>query len=989
MKNFDWFFRTSFAKIIMNMPVQQKMVLLTLVTVAGLLGIAFTGFLPLFQASNDSRALSALIDLSVPAGNLAHELQKERGLSAGFIASGGTNDLGLLDEQRQLSDERIKQVRDALANWRGKNLDKALVANIRKQLDEIPGIRVAVDKVAITLPEEVGFYTTLNRRLFRLTGSMASLSADTGTTTRLAAYNALLTAKDDMGLVRAKLNAALARGGFDRGSFESFNQSANSRDALLKQFETFASKSILAEYNKRQQSGAVTTAAELEVDSTSKYTGAKVAGDTGAWLESTSKVATGLSAVADNYLGRAYSESNLLTNVYECLDANLAEKEWALNIIQGSSPEGADAKFATADRAWETLKGNPASDELSGEIVLALETLPGLRERFSNGNASSADLQIYDNLNESLLTLADNFFRTNPSKHASAIVALLNALELYGQERAIFVDAIKRNSNERLADFEFARGSKLAQLETFLREADPKLAGQARRVLEGEAATTCSQLCKTTLSGSQAKSFNCSRSEWWAASTDRVDSMKEIEDLATQELRKGVGFVRANASSALWRQLLYILAITAIVATVAFTIRHGVTKQVASISDMLSMIGIGDFDARADVVTQDELGTVAMSLNSLCDNTLGLIQSAEERDQITQSIESLRREVTEIAAGDLSGGAEVAEDITGPISDSVNFMVAELRHIIDNVKTATLQVSSSASEIRSTTEHLSEESEVQSHKIHETSTAIGLMASSVAEVANKTAESAKVASQAREHASDGFSAVENTIEGMDRIRDRVQETSKRIKRLGESSQEIGEIVKLIGDIADRTSLLALNASIQAAMAGEAGQGFAVVADEVERLAERSNEATKQVGALIKSIQSETAEAITAMEESTREVVDGSNLAANAGKYLGEIDNVADQLATLIESISASTSDQAHSAEELSKSMLEISQVTDETSKGTKRAADFATQLVVMSDNLRGSVSRFKLPGRPEPTQTGLTTPIEAVPVQQPIPAQAT
>ncbi len=412
------------------------------------------------------------------------------------------------------------------------------------------------------------------------------------------------------------------------------------------------------------------------------------------------------------------------------------------------------------------------------------------------------------------------------------------------------------------------------------------------------------------------------------------------------------------------RQLLGILLATGLfVFGAAYLVSRNFTKQADSITDMLSMIGIGDFGARAEVVSNDELGTVATSLNSMCDNTLSLIQSAEERSEIENSIETLSAELEEIANGNLTAEAKVGEDVTGVIAESVNGMVGQLRSIINRVKSATVQVSSSASQIQATTANLSKGSEEQSAQIVGTSTAVKQMASSIQQVASKTEESAEVAKDARKRAGEGSAAVAATIDGMNRIRSQVQETSKRIKRLGESSQEIGEIVQLISDIADRTSILALNASIQASMAGDAGQGFAVVAEEVERLADRSNEATKQISTLIKAIQTDTAEAISGMEESTKEVVEGSKLAAQAGQTLSDIDNVSSQLAELIDSISMAAKQQARGAEEVSQSMIEISEVTQQTAAGTNQAAVSVSHLAELADELRGSVSQFKLPGQ--------------------------
>ena len=391
-----------------------------------------------------------------------------------------------------------------------------------------------------------------------------------------------------------------------------------------------------------------------------------------------------------------------------------------------------------------------------------------------------------------------------------------------------------------------------------------------------------------------------------------------------------------------------------------FTIRS-VTRQITSITDLLTQIGIGNFAARAEVLSRDELGRVAQSLNAMLDNTLRLIQSEQERDAIQASIKKLLDEVSGVATGDLSVEAEVGTDFTGAIADSFNFMISQLREIVANVQEATHQVTTSASTIQQSTEQLSRGSEAQVAQIVETSHSIDEIAKSIQMVAASTQQSATVASEARTSARRGTEMVHNTIGAMERIRNQVQETSKRIKRLGESSQEIGEITQLIGDIADRTSILALNASIQAAMAGEAGQGFAVVAEEVERLAERANNATKQIETLVKTIQTDTNEAVSAMEESTREVVEGSKLAQQAGQTLNEIDNVSNRLAELIQTISSATKDQARGADALTKSMNEISAVTQQTATGTKQAATSVSKLAKLADALRVSVANFKLP----------------------------
>ncbi len=272
-----------------------------------------------------------------------------------------------------------------------------------------------------------------------------------------------------------------------------------------------------------------------------------------------------------------------------------------------------------------------------------------------------------------------------------------------------------------------------------------------------------------------------------------------------------------------------------------------------------------------------------------------------------------------------------------------------------------MQVASAASETQGTARNLAEASENQAREITDASTAINQMASSIDQVSMNAAESATVAERAGEIASKGGVVVRYTIGGMDRIRDQIQETSKRIKRLGESSQEIGDIVSLINDIADQTNILSLNAAIQASMAGDAGRGFAVVADEVQRLADRSAAATKQISALVKTIQSDTNEAVISMEQTTTEVVQGARLAQDAGVALEEIEGTSKNLAELIQSISDAARTQAATAGHISSTMAAILDITSSTSSGTEATAQSIGELANMAEEMRNSVEGFKLP----------------------------
>ena len=334
------------------------------------------------------------------------------------------------------------------------------------------------------------------------------------------------------------------------------------------------------------------------------------------------------------------------------------------------------------------------------------------------------------------------------------------------------------------------------------------------------------------------------------------------------------------------------------------------------------------------------------------------IQEENERNQM--AILRLLDELGDLAEGDLTVNATVSEDFTGAIADSVNFAIDQLRQLVLAINTTAVRVAQSSEQTQMTAVELAEASEHQAQEIAGVSAAINEMAVSIDQVSSNAAESASVAQRSVAIAHNGADVVQRTIEGMNTIREQIQETSKRIKRLGESSQEIGDIIGLINDIADQTNVLALNAAIQASMAGEAGRGFAVVADEVQRLAERSANATKQIETLVKTIQADTNEAVSSMETTTAEVVRGANLAKDAGEALEEVQAVSNNLADLIENISNAAQQQASSAGHISKTMNVIQDITSQTSSGTLATARSVGQLNEMAAALKESVSDFKL-----------------------------
>lgn len=336
-------------------------------------------------------------------------------------------------------------------------------------------------------------------------------------------------------------------------------------------------------------------------------------------------------------------------------------------------------------------------------------------------------------------------------------------------------------------------------------------------------------------------------------------------------------------------------------------------------------------------------------------------ETADTNERNQTAILRLLDELADLADGDLTTTATVTEDFTGAIADSINFTIDQLRILVARINETAVNVSAAAQETQQTALHLAEASEHQAQEIAGASAAVNEMAVTIDQVSANAAESAAVAERAVSIAGNGAKVVQNTINGMDTIREQIQDTSKRIKRLGESSQEIGDIVSLINDIADQTNILALNAAIQASMAGDAGRGFAVVADEVQRLAERSAAATKQIEALVKTIQNDTNEAVISMEQTTSEVVRGARLAQDAGVALEEIENVSSSLAELIQNISNAARQQASSAGHISNTMNVIQEITTQTSAGTSATAQSIGNLAEMALDLRESVAGFKLP----------------------------
>ena len=368
---------------------------------------------------------------------------------------------------------------------------------------------------------------------------------------------------------------------------------------------------------------------------------------------------------------------------------------------------------------------------------------------------------------------------------------------------------------------------------------------------------------------------------------------------------------------------------------------------------VLIVLALGALALMAKIYLEDERHQAELAEKSR-------LETEAVNRQNQDAILRLMNELGNLADGDLTVTATVSEDITGAIADSINYTVEELRVLVGRINDAAGRVTAATEIAQQTSAELLDAARRQSQEIQQAGHSVLEMASSMSQVSGEADQSAQVARQSLAAASKGTLAVQDSIKGMNEIREQIQETSKRIKRLGESSQEIGEIVELISDITEQTNVLALNAAIQAASAGDAGRGITVVAEEVQRLAERSGEATKQIAAIVKTIQTDTQGAVSAMEESTRGVVEGAKLSDAAGQALAEIGDVSQNLAELIDKISAATRQQADSATGVAGKMQDILRVTEQTTAGTQKTASAVGELAGLATELKGSVAGFKV-----------------------------
>jgi twitching motility protein PilJ len=391
------------------------------------------------------------------------------------------------------------------------------------------------------------------------------------------------------------------------------------------------------------------------------------------------------------------------------------------------------------------------------------------------------------------------------------------------------------------------------------------------------------------------------------------------------------------------------------------------TRPIVAIVRAAEHVGRGDLSHTVAVQSRDEIGALARTFNDTVVRLRAHVTTEAERDEERRRRETLQANitqfletVTEIAQGDLRRRGQVTPDVLGNVVDAVNLMVEEIGTLLVDVRHAAARVATSAGEMIGATDQMARGAESQAREATTISREVETMSSSVRQVASNAGSAATAARQTLEAATRGEEAVRDSLAGMQRIRGEVQVIAKKIKSLGDRSLEISNIVDTIEEIASHTNLLALNAAIEAAGAGESGVRFAVVADEIRKLAERAAGATKDIAALIRSVQTETQEAVVAMEEGTREVEAGYQVTIKTEESLKRIAGISRTSAELAEEISGVTQEQVRGAEGVAAAMRSIAQVAVHTEQAVLQTRRTVDDLVKVADELTRSLSRFKL-----------------------------
>ena len=387
-----------------------------------------------------------------------------------------------------------------------------------------------------------------------------------------------------------------------------------------------------------------------------------------------------------------------------------------------------------------------------------------------------------------------------------------------------------------------------------------------------------------------------------------------------------------------------------------------ITSPIKSISSVVEQVANGELDARTGLKSNDELGQLAQAFDQMLQERVATMSKAsEENEKLNNSVIQLLQAVSDLSERDLTVSVPVAEDVTGPVADAMNMMASETARVLGEIRNISNQVASSAAMVESQGSKINQLADDERQIIEDTMSKLEEASKAMNLIARQAKASNDIAAQASLSTEEALEKVARTAQGMNEIRETIAETEKRIKRLGERSQEINGVVEIINNIAERTHILALNASMQAAAAGEAGRGFSVVANEVQRLAESSRDSTSEIAGLVGNIQAETAETMAAMNKVITQVVEGSELAQASGVQMQATRETTAQLVSAVETIAKRSLLQARVSNSLREQTQQAQKSTQETNTELKLQADQTSNLVDFSRQLIESVNVFKLP----------------------------
>jgi methyl-accepting chemotaxis protein len=441
-----------------------------------------------------------------------------------------------------------------------------------------------------------------------------------------------------------------------------------------------------------------------------------------------------------------------------------------------------------------------------------------------------------------------------------------------------------------------------------------------------------------------------------------LNAADALATLGSVEAQKVYDHGESNAQLYLFTSVGVVLLGLLLAATLGPFIYLSITRPIRSISNVVQRVSQGDLEARTNLSSKDEIGELGKAFDAMLNERVSTMASAEhENEKLNNSIIELLEAVSDLSDRDLTVRVPVAEDVTGPVADAMNLMASETARVLNQIRTIASQVADAAIKVESQGHKINQLADDERAIVEASMTQLEEASKTMNQIARQAKASNEVAERASTSTREALDTVSRTATGMNVIRETISETEKRIKRLGERSQEITGVVEIINNIAERTHILALNASMQAAAAGDAGRGFAVVADEVQRLAESSRQSTSEIAGLVSNIQTETAETMATMNKAIAQVVEGTELAHASGVQMQATQETTAELASAVAQIAKHSLLQAHVSNNLREQTEKVQKSTQETNAELKQQASQTGSLVQFSKQLLESVNVFKLP----------------------------